>query len=448
MQLSESGRVVTAVACSQGIVKFCNAGDTDWTEATNTSSTTPPLDVNLLNFAAASNGKLWFTDGLNYRVFDPSDGTIVDWTASIGDLPVDADSRGARIIEAWRGRIFLAGVLGAAYDWFMSRIGDPTDWDYAPLDPPDGPGPAPDDAVSSQTGPQGQVGDVITGFIPFNDDNAFILCSHTLYLLQGDPQDNGQISLITDTIGAAFGRAWCKSPDGTVYFFSNRCGIYTLVPGQQPQRITQAIEQLVQDTDTGANRVTMMWDDRFQGVHVWITPIAGVAPATHLFFEQRTGAWWQDEYDNDYHNPLCACQFDGNNPQDRVVLIGSFDGVVRFLDPNADNDDGRTIFSNVTFPPILSPGLDDMILDEWQAVLGEDSGDVAWNILLGTTAENALAGGVQETGSWTAGRNATQRVGRRAHAIIPQFTSETQWRMEEVRAVVRTGGLKSARAQE
>jgi len=445
MQLSESGRVVTAVATSQGVVKFQDAGDKVWTTATNNSSTTPPLDVDNLNFGAASNGKVWFVDGLNYRYFDPTDGSINDWVASAGDLPIDSDSRGARGIEAWRGRIVVFGVLGLPYDWFMAEIGDPTNFDYSPDDPP---GPAPTDAVSSQTGPQGQVGDVMTAFVPFDDDTAFMGCSHTLYLLKGDPQDNGQITLITDTIGMAFGRAWCKSPDGTVYFFSNRCGLYSLVPGSQPQRISQSIEQLVQDVNTGLNRVTMMWDDRFQGVNVWITPIQGAAPTTHLFFEQRTGAWWQEEYDNDLHNPLCACQFDGNNPEDRVVLIGSFDGVVRYLDPNAATDDGRTIFSTVAFAPILSPGLDDMILDEWQAVLGEDSGDVTWNILLGTTAEQALNSSVEETGIWTAGRNATAPVGRRSHAIIPQFKAEGQWRMEECRAVVRTGGLKAARAKE
>jgi hypothetical protein len=191
----------------------------------------------------------------------------------------------------------------------------------------------------------------------------------------------------------------------------------------------------------------MAWNDRFQGVQVWITPIAGGA-TTHLFYEQRTGAWWQDEYDNVLHNPLCAVQFDGNNPEDRVVLLGSFDGVVRFLDHNATTDDGRTIFSNVVFPPILSPGLDDMILDEIQAVMGDGSGDVTWNILLGTTANQALNSGVAETGMFTGGRNATAYVGRRAHALYLQFTAEGAWRMEEIRAVVRQGGLKSARAKE
>lgn len=443
-QLSESGRVVTAVAVSQGVLKYANAGDTIWTEATNNSATTPPLDATNLNFGTPLNGLLYFVDGLNFRLFDPSVGIVDDWVATAGSLPVDSDSRAPRGIETWRGRIVLFGLIGLAFEWFMSRIGDPTDWEYAPPDPP---GPAPDDPVSSQTGPQGVIGDVVTAFVPFNDDIAFFGCSHSIYMLQGDPQDNGQISLVTDAIGFAFGRAWCKGPDGTVYFFSNRCGIFSLVPGGQPKRLSQNIEQLVQDVNTGLVRVTMMWDDRFQCVHVWLTPFDG-SDTDHLVFEVRTNAWFQEQYDDPLHNPLCACQFDGNTPEDRVVLIGSFDGVVRFLDPTADTDDGTTIFSTVVFPPILAPGLDDMILTEWQAVLGSDSGPVTWGILAGTTAEQALSQSPQETGTWQGGRNETQFANVRSHVLYPQITAEGAWRMETIRAIVRVGGLKSARALE
>lgn len=446
MQKSESGRVVTAVAVSDGVLKFCDAGDTSWTTATNSSSTTPPLDDTRLNFGSACDGKLWYVDGINYRVFDPATGVVDDWVASAGSLPVDSDSRGARGVETWRGRIVLFAVIGAPQEWYMSRVGDPTDFEYAPPDPP---GPAPDDPVSSATGPQGKVGDVVTAFIPFNDDVAFFGCSHSLYLLQGDPQDNGQISLVSDSIGIAFGRAWCKSPNGTVYFFSNKCGLYTLVPGGQPQRISQAIEQLVQDINTGTNRVTMAWNDRSQGVHVWITPIEGITATTHLFFEQRANAWFQDIYDKPTHNPLCACQFDGNNPEDRVVLIGSKDGVVRFLDPNAPNDDGRPIFSTIVFQPIISPGFDDMVITELQAVMGSDSGVVSYQILAGTTAEQALNQRKPSVaGKFKPGRNATDNVTTRSHVLYLQVTSEVQWRMEEFRMIVETGGPKSARAKE
>jgi len=444
MQLSESGRVVTAVAVSDGVLKYCNAGDTAWTEATNSSSTTPPLDDTALNFGSPCNGELWYVDGYNYRRFNPSTGTVSDWTATAGSLPVDGDSRVARIIETWRGRIVLAGIIGAPYAWYMSRVGDPTDFEYAPATPP---GPAPDDPISSATGPQGIVGDVVTAFIPFTDDIAFFGCSHSLYMLKGDPQDNGQISLVTDQIGIAFGRAWCKGPDGTIYFFSNRCGIYSLVPGGQPQLISAAIDQLLVNINTGTNRVSMAWDERFRGIHIWITPIAGGA-TQHLFFESRTNGFVQEEYDNELHNPLCCCQFDGNTPEDRVVLIGSFDGVVRFLDPNSATDDGRTIFSTVVFSPILSPGLDEMVVTEIQGVLGSDSGPVTWGILAGRTCEEALAQDVQASGEWEGGRNYTDFANVRSHVLYPQITAEGQWRFEEMRIVVGLGGPKTAKGKE
>ncbi len=444
MQLSTSGRVVTLCAVSQGVLFFCDAGDSLWTQATNSSSTTPELDLGRLNFGAPNNGELWYVDGVHYRRFNPSTGVISDWTASAGTLPLDDDGRAPRLVETWRSRTMVSGLIGKSYSWFGSKIGDSTDFDYAP------PTPGPADAVSSDTGPQGIVGDAITGMIPFNDDTLFLGCNHSLYIFQGDPQANGQISLITPTIGMAFGRAWCIDPYGTCYFFSNRCGVYTLAPGGQPQRISQQINQLVDDIDSGANSVSMTWDERQQGVHVFITPTAAAGTTTHLFFEQRTGGWFQDEFDNPLHNPLCCCQFDGNNPQDRVVAIGSWDGVVRYLDPNASTDDGRLIRSSVVLSPILTQNMDDMSLLEMQALLGSDSGTVDYTVLLGTTPEQALADTERNpvTGTWRAGRNANEYVGRSSHCIYVKIDSENQWRMEQIRGLIRTNGKIRMRAKE
>ncbi len=442
VQLSTLGRVVTGVAISDGVLQYFNAGDTIGSTATNNSSTTPPFDTAVpVIYSAPNNGKLWISDGFNYRFFDPTTNIVDDWTASAGSMPVDTNTLTGRIIETWRGRTVVTAVVGLPYSWFMSRVGNSRDFDYAPVSP----GPA--DAVSSETGPQGITGDVITGFVPYTDDVAFLGCNNHLYIMNGDPQAGGEIDLVSDRIGMAYGRAWCKDAYGTLYFFSNRCGIYSITPGQQPQRISQSIDPLLVDINSGANIVCMEWNDKFQGFHVWITSTTDTtAAATHYFWEQRTNAWFQVVYNQPLHNPRVCCQFDGNTPEDRVVLIGSMDGVVRFEDPNAPDDDGRPIDSSVVLTPLMD-GLNQMNLREFQAVLGADSGDVDWNILLGTTAEEALAQGVQESGTFTGGRNETQYLSSSSHFIYMMLTSVVQWRMEQIRAVVETRGRIWERAK-
>lgn len=441
VQLSTSGRVVTAVATSAGNIGYFHAGETVVTAATNSTSNTPALSATQLNFATAMNGILWFVDGVHYVQFDPATGIATDWTASAGSLPIDANSNIPRLIETWRGRVVLSGLVGDPYNWFMSRVGDAHDYDYAPLSP----GPA--DAVAGSASPQGKLGDMVTGFVPYTDDVAFLGCSHSLYLFNGDPQAGGQIDLVSDSIGMAWGRAWAKDPYGTLYFFSNRCGVYAVTPGSQPQRISQQIDNLLTNINSGANTVSMCWDDRQQAVHVFISNTTASVATTHFVYEWRSGSWFKDTFSNPNHNPLCVCQFDGNNPEDRVVLLGSWDGVARYLDPNAQNDDGRIIIGSVLLGPILSPTTDEMLLTELQATLGSDSGSITYEVLVGTTAEQALASTAVATGTFSGGRNPTSMIRRAGHVVYIKLSSTVPWRMESVRAIIRTSGRIRARSR-
>jgi len=442
VQQSTSGRVVTAVAVSNGNLLYAHAGETAWTAATNSSLTTPAFDASRLNFGTALNGELWYVDGVNYRRFDPATGIVDDWTASAGTMPIDGAGNIPRLIETWRGGVWLSGLIGQPYNWFMSAVGDPTNMDLAPLSP------SSTDAIWGSASRQGEIADMVTGFIPFTDDIGFLGCTHSLWLFNGDPRAGGSIDLISNSIGMAWGRAWCIDPYGTVYFMSNRMGIYTIAPGSQPQRISQQIDNLLDHVDSGANTVSLCWSEREQGVHAYITPTVAAGAATHYFYEQRTGGWFQDVFSNPNHSPLCCCQFDGNSAEDRVELIGSFDGVVRYLDQNASNDDGRIIQSSVIIGPISTDNLDELVIKELQAVLGSDSGSVTYSVLAGTTAEQALAQSARLTGTWTGGRNATEFIRVASHVLYIGVSSDNPWRFEQCRALIKTCGKIRRRSKD
>jgi len=453
VQTSQSGRIVTVVAVSQGNVIVANAGDTVWTPAINNSGETPPLNFSGLVYSSANNQKLWFADGINYVFYDPSINTVQPWvigTYQAGDtggspgtpkgvLPLDNLGNAPRLIATWRGRIILSGLINDPQNWFMSAVSDPQNFDYAPLSI------TPAQAIAGNNAPQGFIGDVVTSLCPYSDDVLIFGGDHTLYMMRGDPMAGGQIDLVSDAIGMAWGIPWCKDPYGTVYFVSNKTGIYSLVPGQQPQRISQAIEQLLVNIDTGANSIRLIWNDRYQGLHVFVTPLAAPAVTTHFFYEQRTGAWWQDQFANTNLDPLCCCVFDGNTPGDRVVLIGSWDGFVRAVSPTAPDDDGYPIASQVVIGPLNTEDLDDMLLKDVQGVLAQSSGPVSYQIFVGPTAEAALASAAVASGTWAvttnlAGRNFTNFIRRAGHAIYIQLSATAPWAMEEIRARIATQG--------
>jgi hypothetical protein len=264
--------------------------------------------------SAPNAGYIYYADGVNYKRYNPSLNTMEAWAAAAGALPVDPASNTPRLICTWRGRTVLSGLPRDGRNWFMSAVGDPTDFDYAPVSPSSA------DAVAGNNGPLGLIGDTVTALIPYRDDVLIVGADRTIYQFSGDPLDGGQIDLVSDSIGIAWGDAWCKDPMGVLYFMSNLQGVYRLEPGQKPQRISQAIERLLRDIRLSEVLVRMQWDDLFQGFHLFITPTANAQATTHYFYEIRAGAWWQQEFGNNDHNPLCCHVFNGNGFADTVAL--------------------------------------------------------------------------------------------------------------------------------
>lgn len=441
VQPSQSGRVVTLIAVSKGNLYVASPGDDTWTAATNSVSHSPPLNVSGVMQSAPNNQKMYFADGANKAFYNPATNIIDDWTLTDGTFPADGDGNLPRLICLWRGRTVQSGLIGDPQNWFMSRVGDAHDYDYGAAVEND-----PSIAVAGNNSELGLIGDVITALIPYTDDILIFGGDHTIYMMRGDPAAGGSIDRISDAIGMAWGMAWCKDPLGNVYFFSNLCGVFTFVPGQsQPVRISQGIDPLLREVDTGENIIRLIWDDRFQGFHLFITLTDEAAATTHYFYEARTGAWWQDKFTNKKHNPLCCCTLDGNEPGDRVPLIGSWDGYVRAITPDAVDDDGYAIASEVLLGPLLTPNLDDVEVKDAQAVLGETSGNLNYEILYGDTAEEALDPETEMeqevTGTWSAGRNYTHLIEVEAHALYFRLFSTVTWAIESIRLTM--GGVVS-----
>ena len=446
-QTSQSGRVVSLVAISQGKGFVADAGGTAWTAITNDTGQTTPLKTTGPIFSAANQQRLYFIDSANKVYYDPSDNKFKSWATTSGDFPKDTSDRYPRLIATYRGRTVLSGLEGDNHNWFMSAVNDPADWEYSPTTT------TASQAVAGNNSRLGKIGDMVTCLIAYSDDRLIIGGDSTIWIMSDDPMDGGRLDLLTDAIGMMWGAPWAKDPAGTIYFVSNGTGIYMMPPNGQPQRISYQIDEMIAAINSGTKLVRLLWNDRHQGLHVFITTTAeATVTDTHYYWEQRTGAWWRDNFDDKNMNPLACCTMDGNRPNDRVALIGSWDGYVRAIDPDAIDDDDKPIKSEVWIGPLVRSGLSELKLKDLEAVLALNPTDysddlaalmtvdrptfeqkVTYAIHVGDTAEEAFNSKAVLTGTWKAGRNTFSPIHRSGEAVYIRLTASKPWALESIR---------------
>lgn len=303
------------------------------------------------------------------------------------------------LIAVWGGRIVLSGLGTDPNNVFMSAVGDPFNWDYSP------PVQTVQQAVAGNvTSGYGKNIDIVTALIPYTDDVLLIGGSHSIRKFLGNPAEGGINVNVTDITGIAYGSAWCQSPEGVIYFFGSRGGVYKMDPENGiPNRLTAlTIDERLADVNLDANTVTLIWDDRAMAVRVYVTPNDGSA-ATHYVWDVRNEAWWPFAYANANHNPFSVHLLSGGNASERKVLEFGRDGYVRMVDVDATSDDGNPIDSFIYFGPFV-----DAMMVEIAATLGEGSSGVTLAVCTASSEERALDASPRTIGKLKAGRNSTQ----------------------------------------
>lgn len=301
--------------------------------------------------------KAYFTDGRQLKQYDPTTDTVSEYKSlSSGAMP----SRCA-LIESWRGRIVLARSADEPHNWFLSKKDDPTNWDFFP------PTPTEIDAVAGNNSLAGLCPDIINSVVPYSEDILVFGGDHSIWMLVGDPAAGGRLELVSDITGMAFGRPWCKDPNGLLYFVGSRGGLFKWAPGAKPERISlYKIERQLQEIDFGTNYVRLVWNYQDEGLHIFQCPFgSGGAQLSHWFWEQKPDAFAKDLFGTSVYTnvqPTAVSVIDGDSFDDRVLLVGGEDGHVRQWDSDARSDDTRTdlttkipIDSFLTIFPIQPP---------------------------------------------------------------------------------------------
>jgi len=393
--------------------------------------------LHVIQFQPAYN-QVFMIDGTRSRVYNFETDAITDWIATAGTL-----QQGARLICLYRGRLVLSGVVSDPHNWFMSRVGHPFDFDYGSL-----PANDPIKAVAGNNSEVGLIGDIITALIPFSDDALLFGGDHTIWQMTGDPAAGGAVDLVSDKTGIAFGKAWTKDPNGTLYFMGTD-GIYKFNLGGKPESLTKGrIDVRFQGVNLDENRVYLEWDYIREGLMVQIVPINPAVANTSFFWERRNDAWWSDSWPAAY-GPTCMLAYDGTAASDQEFLMGCYDSYIRMIDEEAADDDGVAIASSVRYAPFIAEShAVEVLLNEILPVLAGGSGPVNLEIFSGQSAEECamLANPRVRRLLSHAGRNraARNRVSGYAVQIGLSHTGASRWAVESMTANL-SGAGKPAR---
>lgn len=382
-----------------------------------------------VNSATERGGILYLIDS-GLKMWNPLTGVVTTMAPSDGVVPT-----GCRYVCLYRDRLFL---YGADHVWYCSRQGDPTDWGFVRDMNDVG------RAVAGQIERAGRIGEPITAMIPNNDASLLISTKNGMWLLRGDPTD-GSMVMVSDEIGVVSNTAWARSPEGVIAFLSND-GVY-LASGDGAPPVRWSAERVpdeLRGIDVSANTVTMAYEARSQGFHLFITPTAGVG--THWFIDVAHKALWPVRL-ADEHQPTTAARIMSATGDLSEIVIGCKDGYLRKFDDDAENDDGLDIESHVLLGPIRlsSNEMADAVLAEIHGVLADNSGTVKWRVVTGLSAEDATDAAVSgieddlngtqvyfQSGEWSENRNKVDRPRARGPWAIIWLASKARWAYDSV----------------
>lgn len=432
---TSSGRLTNLIAVSDGSIYI---GDLDTTAIATDGNEV--LDSAVIPSVAFADGKAYFVDGTVIKVLDVASQTVSDFTATAGDAP-----SGCTLAATYRDRLVLAAPLDTPQNFFLSRVGTQTDFDFSQEDPAA--------AFAGNASEFGRIGEPITALMPFNDDLMYIGGDHDLWAMRGDPADGGSIDLVSDAIGVLSNTAWTKTPEGTVLFVGTG-GLYKLDPqGGAPVNIsTGQWEEFFRSINRTANYITMEWDRDRQGAYIFIVPVDGTTQGTGIFYDLRSGGFWPIQFPV-AAGPFSATLYDGDGPEDRFIFLGGVDGSVRRLSEDDASDDGAGISSYVYLGPFASSDIEELVIDSAEVILGEPPGtltDSDWNVrvdlLAGQTVERAFnSPRYTRSRTFTSPRRQTRWLTRIRGAVffikLSNSVNDKTWVFERIIALMNDGGV-------
>ena len=303
------------------------------------------------------------------------------WTFAtlVADTGKGTAPTGCPLCCVWNDRAVFAATFGQLY---MSRIGDPKDWDYSRSDS--------SAAVSLVPGGSSFVGgfnDLLKAIVPARDDSLLLFGDHSVYRIAGDPGMGGSCLCITTEVGIAGPYAWCRDPSGQIWFMAST-GLYRWTgAGIEPAPTDTNVNLLFAGADgTDPTKWCMCHDKVRNGF--WL-----FAGSNYLFYDQRMGGFWPITTASAVEG--CVA-FDGPSLDDRMTVISLETGGLSVFDNAAPNDAGGNTTAFCWLGPVAPAGAGRRsLLRSMRFRVGDTYNDlpqeIDWTIAGGRTPDEAIA---------------------------------------------------------
>lgn len=379
------------------------------TQATLAPGGTDALTSNGNPSAAALFNIMYFVDGFStIKQLDLTTRIVSTPTITSGGATTETTTTLGlyQIAASWRGRLVLAADRTNPQNFAMSKVGNPTNFDYSAT--------TADAAFAGNASTLGRIGDPITALIPYSDDVLIIGGDHTLWAVKGDPAAGGSIDLVSDAIGVLGKDAWCKTPEGVIYFVGTG-GLFRMTPGGVPENVSSTkYNQFFAGINRATNYVTMAWDRDRQGCYVFITPVS-TGTATHLWFDSRTdGGYWPLQFPNST-GPISTMVYDGDAPTDRLLLLGGREGYVMIMSTGSRRDETSSSTAAISsyvflgpiqqFPPDGEAVIISADMDAGELFTTDQSDPTRWNLNVTMYGSNTAYEVTEGTPKYSDGRN-------------------------------------------
>ncbi len=381
--------------------------------------TQPSLNDTRIPQCAFADGKGYFVDGYTIAQLNLTTRSLETYTASAGTAPTNCT-----LACLWHGRLVLGAPRDNLQNFFMSRIGTYTDWDYGQVDTARA-------IAGNGSATFGKIGQPIVALIAYTNDVLLLMGDHEINQITGDLAAGGSLDQISDAIGILGMNAWTKDPNGLLYFVGTG-GFFRMAPGAPPECLSnQSVNEFFKTINRGTSYVICEWDRDRWGCWIFISNVNAGGTSVHLWYDARTGGFFPQQFP-DSHGPISALVYDGDGPDDRVLLLGGRTGFIQQVAASAVTDDGTAISAWVWLGPIRP--VDDLREGKIVALdsfLGNESGsftyNLDWKLSVAPDAYDAIQSSSDfAQGTFTsAGRQPKQRVRLRGGSFAMFISNST-----------------------
>lgn len=357
--------------------------------------------------------------------------SVLPLESPVGNVPI-----GAELVATYLDRlVFVKDRI-----WYMSRQGNPGDWDYFADAGDLG------RAVAGVSSDAGLPGDPIVALASRGNDYLVMFGNETTWVMRGDPAAGGVLQNLSRTYGAIDSRSWCHGDEGEIYFLSKQG--FCVIPdgaGSRPALVSAAfLPNELRNVDPDAVSVSLAFDVRYNGVWIFLTPAIG--DGTHYFFSKAGNSFWPIKFAASGMQATAATVHASSPVENSVVLIGDRSGSLRRSVPGLRDDNNR-VESSIVFGPYLSSdtGWRQGLVTQLTGMLGGESSLVTLSVYAGSSPEEAASKAMTDsTPSFQTNliglRSNTFRPRVRNVAFCLRIESTDPWVFESLIATIADAG--------